>query len=69
MEEPNEYKSESNYIIISKQGYNSTKHYRGNNLSQLTIKDGEHSIKLNLHTNNNNNITKSNIGDIRAYVR
>ena len=61
MEEPNEYKSESNYIIISKQGYNSTKHYRGNNLSQLTIKDGEHSIKLNLHTNDNNKITKSNI--------
>ena len=61
MEEPNEYKSESNYIIISKQGYNSTKNYRGNNLSQLTIKDGEHSIKLNLHTNNSNKITKSNI--------
>ena len=61
MENSNEYKSETNYIIISKQGYNSTKNFIGNNLSQLTIKEGEHSIKINLNTSNNNKITKSNI--------
>ena len=61
MEKLNEFKSQANYIIISKQGYNTAKHNRGNNLSLLTIKDGERSIKINLNTSHNNKITKSNI--------
>ena len=53
--------SEMNYILISKQGYNSTKHLKGSNLSQLTFKEGERSIKISLNTNNNNKITKNDI--------
>ena len=48
-------------IIISKQGLNTAKNNRGNNLSQLTLKDGEHSVKINLNTSFDHKINKDNI--------
>jgi len=56
-----EFQPEMNYIIISKQGLNTAKNNRGNNLSQLTLKDGEHSVKINLNTSFDNKINKDNI--------
>ena len=49
------------YIIISKEGLNSTNKNRRSNLSQLTFKEGEHSVKINLNTSIDNKINKNNI--------
>ena len=56
-----EFQPEMNYIIISKQGLNTTKNNRGNSLSQLTLRDGEHSVKINLNTSFDHKINKDNI--------
>ena len=56
-----EFQPEMNYIIISKQGLNTTKNNRGNSLSQLTLKEGEHSVKINLNTSFDHKINKDNI--------
>ena len=61
MKKNNFFLPEVNYIIISKQGLNSTKNSRGNNLSKLTFKEGNHSVKINLNSNNENKINKENI--------
>ena len=56
-----EFQPEVNYIIISKKGLNTTKNNHGNNLSQLTFKEGEHSVKINLNSSFDNKINKDNI--------
>ena len=61
MQQKYEFQPESNYILISKQGVNSTKNNRGCNLSQLTFKEGEQSVKININSSEDNRISKSNI--------
>ena len=61
MQQKYEFQPESNYILISKQGVNSTKNNRGCNLSQLTFKEGEQSVKININSREDNRISKSNI--------
>ena len=61
MKKNNFFLPETNYIIVSKQGLNSTKNSRGNNLSKLTFKEGNHSVKINLNSSQENKINKDNI--------
>ena len=61
MKENDEFLPEINYIVISKKGLNSTKNQKGSNMSQLTLKEGEQSVKINLNSSVDNKISKKNI--------
>ena len=61
MQNLEEFHKEMNYIIISKQGLNTTKNKKGKHLSSITFKEGVHSIKININSSQDNKISTSNI--------